>query len=496
MPKVTQRKVKESDIGGATHDEIKQHNERIKREREKQQSKPKSKPKEAPKFNDNVNKKVEETDEAKLFETDPIKSAKLFREKMSLGGDKTAIEIYKKLDKYRRNEFQYIVKNREKINKFKDLINNVSELDKGDPFEIVTDFFKQLNRPDGWGVIDLYEAEKMPDLDPLIRLVNKKGAFLSKQEIACISGAGGTGKSIISLQVAIAASLAHETPQYEYGIETAGFRVAKGNTLILGYEDYLKRVTDRIKDLLKSHDFKKLYKEGSNEFPPEIQNDPQPWDRKLYAICRDHLKLVKHKRDAIYGFEIGDIYGKIPAPIGGWDALWEDVERHKIDLITIDPVLASYIAEQNSAAFVRAFMNELYVKAEELNCGLLLVSHSTKANRQDRTDTTGAVSGSAAWLDAARSVAILQHHMKETPIFNDNGKLKKVEKTIEPFVFDLQSVKANYSEPFNILLHKEQEGITPGFYQDKENKDGKKKLPKELQQWDDASKGVNTNGSA
>ena len=373
------------------------------------------------------------------------------------------IALYKELV----SEYKRIQHHADDEKKIKKLLETMRDSNEEDRETLLNGFFDTLMTPDNWQLLSLDDADKMPDMEPMISVAGKRGSFLCKKEVAILSGAGSVGKSFLTLQYAIASSLANETPQLEKGVETAGMQVRKGRTLILGYEDPPKRIANRVKDLFTNHDFARLKK--SNALPPS----DEPWEGRLWSIVNKYVTLIKHNRDAIYGFEIGDTYGKVPAPLGAWDALWRAVKDGKYDMLVIDPVLASYISDQNSAAFVRAFMNELYKMAEKYNVAILLIAHTTKANRQDKEDITGVVSGSAAWYDASRSVAIMQPHYDETIEESTTGRKKKVVRTLKEGVYDLNSAKSNYCEPFEIVLHRcEDDEKFMGFVQDKYNRTG------------------------
>ena len=78
-------------------------------------------------------------------------------------------------------------------------------------------------------------------------------------------------------------------------------------------------------------------------------------------------------------------------------------------LIVIDPVLSAFVGNSNEAAPVREFLSALAVAADEHQCAVLLVAHSTKAARGKDADPfdPGKVGGSAAWTDGVRSALIL-----------------------------------------------------------------------------------------
>ena len=84
---------------------------------------------------------------------------------------------------------------------------------------------------------------------------------------------------------------------------------------------------------------------------------------------------------------------------------------------------------------MRSFLDAVRQEAEPLGAGVLLIAHTTKAARkpQDNGIDPGAVSGSAAWTDAARAALLLSRE--------DDGDLWR-----------LDSIKANYSAPVKLSL--------------------------------------------
>ena len=82
---------------------------------------------------------------------------------------------------------------------------------------------------------------------------------------------------------------------------------------------------------------------------------------------------------------------------------------------------------------MRAFVDALRQELEALGAGLILVAHSTKAAQGI---DPGAVSGSAAWTDAARAALLLKHEGED-----GSGDM-----------WTLESIKANYSAPAKLSL--------------------------------------------
>lgn len=205
-------------------------------------------------------------------------------------------------------------------------------------------------------------------------------AVLSAGEVGILAAEGGTGKSTVTLALALAAARAAQDGA-DYGA-ACGLRVRPGPTLVVGYEDSPTRQAHRLRWIAE--------RTGAPEIPPEVRTwaDPAP--------------LFLANREAPGGAD--------PGP--EWSRLWEAVRALSPSLVVVDPVsLALEGATVSEAGPVRAFLAALRREAEAGGFGVLAVAHSTKAARTEARATgdpgPGAVAGSAAWYDAARGVLTL-----------------------------------------------------------------------------------------
>ena len=201
---------------------------------------------------------------------------------------------------------------------------------------------------------------------------------VSAGSVGVLGGCGGLGKSLLALQIALAAARA-EAEGLEFG-EAAGLRVKPGRVVVVSYEAGREYLTHKILLMLRD-----------GEQPPgpdaiRFADDLGP----LYELGPDRLI----------------------APSPDWRRLWNDVRTIRPALVVIDPAkdaLGGVSVSEDTGA--RALTRGLMVEAKASGCGVLLVAHDTKAARDasSKGDNpgAGAVSGSSAWHDAARSVAYM-----------------------------------------------------------------------------------------
>ena len=226
-------------------------------------------------------------------------------------------------------------------------------------------------------------------------------AVLSVGEVALLSGAGGAGKSTFARTVALAGA----TATGEYGI-ACGLRVAAGAVLLVSYEDSPERIADHMRRMIKK--------------PPErLMIWPHP------------VPLWVHQ------------YGRAAHECESWSRLWDNVREQKVRQVVIDPAnVAIAGASPNDAGPVRAFLYALAREAGKAQCGVLIVTHDTKAGRDaakaGEAPGAGAVAGAAAWFDGARGAFTLRTHQE--------GRI-------------LEVIKANYGDiGWGVLLEERYRG--------------------------------------
>lgn len=212
-----------------------------------------------------------------------------------------------------------------------------------------------------------------------------RDVLLAQGEVAVVSGPGGAGKSFVTLQLALAA--AGGDP------EALGFGVRPGPVLLVTYEDSPVRIARRLRAMGAT-------REDCTDV--RVLEEPGP----LHICDRD-----------------GDHAGPT------WRRLWGQAAAMGARLIILDPgheLIEG--ADEPGAGVVRSLIGALSRAADRIGAAVLLVSHDTKGARSAGGDDPGpgAVGGSRAWFDRARSV------------------LHMVRSSDDPLLRTLRCLKANH----------------------------------------------------
>ena len=273
-----------------------------------------------------------------------------------------------------------------------------------------------------------------PDGDvvlPSAILSDGGGVILPAGEIGLFAGSGGSGKSRLSLQVAVAA--AGVPAGTAEPIPDGTLRVASGPVVMLGYEDAAPWIAWRARRLARWLDDRA----GTTHHARAV-TDPE----RLSVAAVDA---------PLFGVTLGAGREAIPGPLASWRPLWDHAAAIGARLVIIDPVALAGQWDGYSAlpvgAFIAAIRHELRALTDP--CGALLVCHTTKAARfgvQD-ADRTGAeaIVGSGAWVDRARAALMLD------AIQNGDGRKRlsvaKANYAAQRILCDVQSVNDGTGHP-------------------------------------------------
>ena len=226
----------------------------------------------------------------------------------------------------------------------------------------LVDFNQSMPEPIVWRDPD--DEEKGSQIDSLV----------SRGQVALLSGAGGDGKSSVTLSLAVAAANAF-AQGVPYGT-ACGLRVRAGRTVIVSYEDPPVIMRHRVGGLVHRGVL--------------VWDDPDP----LWQLLAD--------KSAIAG------------PSWAWDVFWGQLSRLEPSLIIIDPVSAALSGVSTiETGPIRSFVTAMGRRAQEIGAAVLMVAHANKAARNETHPGPGAVAGSAAWYDTSRGVLYLRRDRAE-----------------------------------------------------------------------------------
>ena len=243
-----------------------------------------------------------------------------------------------------------------------------------------------------------------------------RGTILRCGEVAILSGTGGFGKSLLALRLALAAA--------DGGDAAAGFQVEGGPVVLIGYEDSPGEIWRRLVRLREAERRK-------TTIPDRITVIPNP--PPLFSITPD--RRVQ--------------------PCAEWPTIFGAIRVTQPVLVIVDPASAALAdASVSESAPVRAFLGMLRREAEVGGFGVLVVTHNTKAARNEEASGAkpgaGVVAGSAAWFDAARAVL----SMRRDPAHPEARLvgLVKANYAASGWGVRLQEVKADPRDPESVLL--------------------------------------------
>ena len=186
--------------------------------------------------------------------------------------------------------------------------------------------------------------------------------------VTSLSGDGGTGKSLLALQLAVSTAL---------GASWIGRDVKPGPVLFLSAEDDDDELYLRLADILDA--------EGAG------------FDRLGNLLIRslageDALLAVQDRRTG----------SLVPTPL--YDALAAEIARFRPVLVVLDTLADLTAGEENNRAHARQFVGFLRGLTIRYGCALLLLSHPSLTGMSSGTG----LSGSTAWNASVRSRLYLE----------------------------------------------------------------------------------------
>ena len=235
------------------------------------------------------------------------------------------------------------------------------------------------------------------------------GGFLTVGNIMVLSGQGGSGKSLLTTQMAVELALGDT-------VLIGGAFEAKrtgGKVLIMSWEDTVPVIAHRARRIFNYH---------------------CRHDRDLLSsedMLRENLAMLDMEGIPLFGPETTQHYGTRPVKLPGWTQLQFTLDTLEPQYLIIDPAASAFCGDPNSVPSVREFVVALRQECRERDLGCILVAHSNKEARkdgnhkskQDQPDPHGdrfydpsLIAGSTAWVDAVRGVVALTNDEGESVV--------------------------------------------------------------------------------
>lgn len=209
-------------------------------------------------------------------------------------------------------------------------------------------------------------------------------------EVGILSGTGGTGKSMLALQLALAVA---GGPAAGFGLggqPWGGFGKA-GKVVFLSAEDKKDRVHERIYSL------RKWYCETGPREREWLQRCDNSWESAL-----GNLKVYSL---AGLGMTLMNSDGKFSTTWSNWMSKVCKGAR----LVIIDTMRRVHDADENDNGKMSRFLKLIEQIAKESGAAIVILQHENKAGLNSSEAGQGAIRGASAIVDNARWVARLRH---------------------------------------------------------------------------------------
>jgi RecA-family ATPase len=226
--------------------------------------------------------------------------------------------------------------------------------------------------------------------------------MIPSRNVTLLSGDGGTGKSLLALQIAVAGAL---------GIGTLDLKPRHGKTLVLAAEDDQDEVHRRIADICTAHSA------GMAGLADRL---------RVFPLAGENVELARP-----------DLRSKALVPTAVYQALLDEVVAFRPALVVLDTSADLFGGDEINRNQVRQFVGMLRIVAMEFDTAVLLLSHPSVAGMQTGTG----LSGSTAWNNSVRSRLYLTADKDD-----DDARI-------------LKGMKANYGRKGEELRLRWQDGV-------------------------------------
>lgn len=228
--------------------------------------------------------------------------------------------------------------------------------------------------------------------------------LIPDRTVTLVSGDGGTGKSLLTLQLAAAVAT---------GTKWIGRDVKAGTALVYSAEDDRDELHRRLTDIAAS----------SGVRLADMEN------LRLRSLAGEPALLANEAPDTLQ-----------PSPL--YQALEAEAARHKPALIVIDTLADVFPSNENDRARVRQFVQLLVRLAIRFDCAVVLLSHPSLAGMSSGSG----LSGSTAWNGSVRSRLYFRR-------VSDDGYETDTDARV------LETMKANYGPTGSQIALRWQAGV-------------------------------------
>lgn len=236
------------------------------------------------------------------------------------------------------------------------------------------DWFKDYN-----GMLDAPQVDEEPlftsaetlkerELVPLNWLIN---SMIPSGTVTLLSGDGGSGKSLLALNLAISVASGGKLKWLNYTPE-------QGSALYIGAEDDMNEIHRRI-NRMTINNFDLTYSDIADLHIASLAN-------------RDALlSIVDPKTNTLY-----------PSPL--YNQIVTKVDAERPSLVVLDTLADLFPANENDRASARQFIGQLRKMAVDFDTTVVLLSHPSLSGMASGSGT----SGNTAWSNSVRSRLYMQ----------------------------------------------------------------------------------------
>jgi RecA-family ATPase len=246
--------------------------------------------------------------------------------------------------------------------------------------------------------LELVDAANLAGREAPARQWIWDGVF-PRRTVVLVSGVGGAGKSTLALRIGVAVALGEGL----FGRDTHASSV-----LLFSCEDDQDELHRRLERLRRS-----------------TGQSLDGNERLLLAprVGGDNVLVAHDQRTGL------------AAPTPTYDVLLAAAKAHHVRLLIIDTVAQTFAGNENDRSQVTAYVNALARIAQEIDGCVLLLAHPPKNGAE--------FSGSTAWDGTVRARLALESRQ------DDDGSKRLY----------LRLAKANYAEPFEVELLRDEHGV-------------------------------------